>query len=152
MKLLRLAVLAVGVATAAISCTESTNPTPPPPPVPPPPPPPPPPPAPPPGSAIVSLTTPAADDGAVVVRVEGPGLSTLQTASSGYTFYSRLASEQEARVIVLGNVVAGPIFTFKMAAGATASDYTATLQQVASRSDGLRAALTSYSLTITAAP
>jgi hypothetical protein len=149
MKLLRLAVLTLSVATAAIACTDSTNPTPPPPPVPPPPPPPP---APPPGSAIVTLTTPVADDGAVVVRVQGPGLTTLQTASSGYTFYSRLAGEQDARVIVLGNLVGGPMFTFKMATGASAADYTATLEQVASRADALRAAHTNYSLTITATP
>ena len=113
--------------------------------------PPPPPPAPP-GSAVVGLVTPNADDGAVVVTLHGPGISNLATASSGYLFYSRLASDTVARVMVLGNVSAGPIFTFKPASGAQASAYQVTIDQVATRADSMRASLTNYSLTVTAAP
>lgn len=113
---------------------------------------PPPAPPPPPGSAIVSLVTPNTDDGAVAVTLHGPGFSNLATASSGYLFYSRLASDTLARVIVLGNVSAGPIFTFKTASGAALSAYTVSVDQVANRADAMRATLTNYSLTITAAP
>lgn len=105
-----------------------------------------------PGSAIVSLATPNSDDGAVVVTLTGPGFSTFATASSGYLIYSRLAGGQEARVILIGDVTAGPLFTFKIAAGSDVSAYAATVQQVANRSDALRASTSSYNLTIAAAP
>ena len=114
-------------------------------------PPPSPPPPPPPGSAIVSLVTPNNDDGAVTVTLRGPGFSNLATASSGYLFYSRLASDTVARVIVLGNVSAGPIFTFKVASGAALPAYTVSIEQVANRVDAMRS-LTGYALTVTAAP
>jgi len=116
------------------------------------PPPPSPPPPPPPGSAIVALVTPNSDDGAVAVTLHGPGISNLANASSGYLFYSRLASDTVARVIVLGNVSAGPIFTFTIAGGAGVSAYTVSIDEVANRADAVRSSLTNYSLTITAAP
>jgi hypothetical protein len=105
-----------------------------------------------PGSAIVGLTTPNGDDGAMVITLHGPGISNLTTASSGYLFYSRLASDTVARVIVVGNVSAGPLFTFKMAAEAAASAYSVTLTEVATRSDALRSTLSNYTVTITPAP
>jgi hypothetical protein len=88
----------------------------------------------------------------VVLKLQGPGISTLQSASSGYLFYSRLASDTDARVITLGNVTGGPLLTFKLAPGSAASAYTATLVQVASRGDVLRSSTTGYALTVTAAP
>ena len=154
-------VLALLTATA-VGCgdktTEPGNPPPPPPPPspapppPPPPQPPPPPPPAPPGSGIVSLVTPNADDGALVLTLHGPGISDLATASSGYLFYSRLASDSVARIIVVGDVSAGPIFTFKPSASSQVSAYRVTIDQVASRADAVRASMTNYSLTITAAP
>jgi predicted small lipoprotein YifL len=141
MKRIRLAMAILAVVATAAGCGDkATSPNPPAPP------------PPPPGSAIVSLATPNSDDGAVVVTLTGPGLSTFATASSGDVFYSRLASAQEARVIVVGDVTAGPLFTFKLAAGSNISAYTATVQQVANRSDALRASTSSYTLTIAAAP
>jgi hypothetical protein len=147
---IRRLLIALAVAGTAAGCAD--RPTAPPPNPPPVPPPPPPPPAPPPGSAIVSLTTPNGDDGAVVVTLRGPGISTLETASSGYLFYSRLASDTVARVIVLGNVTAGPIFTFKVANGAELSAYRVAIDQIASRADAMRSSLGGYALNITAAP
>lgn len=118
----------------------------------PPPPPPAPPPPPPPGSAVVSLTTPNSDDGAVVVSLKGPGLTTMQSSASTNLFYSRAASDSEARVILVANLTGGPLFTFKVAGGKQLSAYSATVQQVATRADSLRAGTTAYSLSITAAP
>ena len=112
----------------------------------------PPPPPPPPGSAVVALATPNGDDGALEVTLHGPGISNLASAASGYLFYSRLASDTVARVIVVGNVTAGPLFTFKIAGGASLSAYTATIDQVANRADAVHATLTNYSLSFSAAP
>ena len=142
MKLLRVGLMALTIVVATGCADKSTSPNSP---VPPPPPPPP-------GSAVVSLATPNADDGAIVVSIHGPGLTTLASASSDYVFYSRLAGAQDARVILVGNVAAGPIFTFKLAAGSAVSAYTVTIDQVANRGDVLRASTMNYSLTITAAP
>jgi len=130
------------LAAGAVGCSDNTTA----------PPPPPPPQPPPPGSAIVALVTPNSDDGAVSVTLRGPGISTLETASSGYVFFSRLASDTVAHAIVVGNVSAGPIFTFTPASGARMSAYTATVQEIASRADAVRSSVTGYALTITAAP
>jgi hypothetical protein len=115
-------------------------------------PPPPPPPPPPPGSAVVSLATPNADDGAVIVTLQGPGLSTIQSSATAYVLYARVASAQEARVILVGDLAAGPLFTFKLGAGQAVSAYTASVQQVATRGDALRTSTTGYQLTVAAAP
>jgi len=115
-------------------------------------PPPPPPPPPPPGSGIVSLATPNADDGALRLTLHGPALSTLQVSSSSNLFYTRMASDSEARVILIGNLAAGPLLTFKIASGQPLTAYGATLEQVASRTDSLRVSLSGYALTIAATP
>ena len=147
MRSVRLALVALMILGAGLGCgRHATSPNPP---APPPPPPPPPPPA---GSAIVSLGTPNADDGAVIVTLHGPGFSELQSASSGYLFYSRLGNGQDAHVIVVGNISAGPLFSFKVAAGSALSAYTVAIEQVASRADALRANTANYSLTVSAAP
>jgi hypothetical protein len=113
---------------------------------------PPPPPPPLPGSAVVSLTTPNADDGAVMVTLQGPDLSTMQASSTAYVLYSRVSSTAEARVILVGNLAAGPLFTFKLGAGQALSAYTASVQQVATRGDALRTSTSGYQLTVAAAP
>lgn len=113
---------------------------------------PPPPPPPPSGSAVVSLTTPNTDDGAVVVTLSGPGLKTMQVSSSSNLFFSRAVSDSEVRVILVGNLTAGPLFTFKVADGKQISAYSATIGQVATRSDALQASTSGYKLSIAAAP
>lgn len=139
--LIALTVIAVGIGCGG----QATSPTPP---VPPPPPPPPPPP----GSAVVSLVTPNADDGAIIVTLQGPAISTLQASNAAYIMYSRVASAQEARVMLIGDVSGGPLFTFRLGTGQALSAYTATVQQVAARSDALRSSTTGYHVTLAAAP
>ena len=141
------ALTALAALALAIGCSSdhATSPNPPAPP-------PPPPPPPPPGSAVVSLTTPNTNDGAVLVTLTGPGLTTLQASDTSNLFYSRLASDSEARLILVGNLSSGPILNFKIATGKTISAYTAIVQQVAMRNDSLRASLSGYKLTVTAGP
>jgi hypothetical protein len=100
----------------------------------------------------VSLTTPNTDDGAVVITLSGPGLTTMQSSSSSNLFYSRAVSDSESRVIVVGDVAAGALFTFKVADGKQLSAYSATIGQVATRADALRSSTTGYKLAIAAAP
>jgi len=100
----------------------------------------------------VTLATPNSDDGAVVLTLKGPGLTTMQTSSSSNLFYSRAVSDSEARVILVGNLAAGPVFTFKVADGKQLSAYSATVGQVAKRDDAVRENVTGYTLSIAAAP
>jgi hypothetical protein len=143
---IRAALLTVAALALAIGCSSdhATSPSPPAPP--------PPPPLPAPGNAVVSLTTPNSDDGAVVVALRGPGLTTPEASDSATLFYSRMASDSEARVIVVGNVTSGPIFNFKIAHGKDVSAYSAIIQQVATRGDSLRANTNGYTLTIATPP
>jgi hypothetical protein len=98
----------------------------------------------------LDLVTPHTDDGAVVVTLKGPGVSTLRPASPAYLAYSRADSaENEVRLIVIGDLKGGALATVSIAAGHQLSDYTATIQQVASRGDTLRADLAGYRVSVT---
>ena len=100
-----------------------------------------------PGTATVSLATPNADDGAVLVTLTGPGLANPQAASSAYHTYFRLASANELRVIVVGNLSAGALLTVGVGEVNHIGKYAGTVVEAASRMDQLRSALTGYSLT-----
>lgn len=139
---IRSLLFAATAVAAAIGCADhATQPNPPAPP-----------PPPPPGSAVVALATPNSDDGAVVLTLTGPGLTTMQSSLSTNLLYSRVASDSEVRVILVGNLTAGPLFTFKVADGKQLSAYSATVGQVATRGDVLQANTSGYKLSIAAAP
>ena len=110
-----------------------------------------PPPPPPPAvvtQAMVSLSTPYSDDGAIVISVKGPDLSTFEPVSP-FLLYSRVASAQEARLIVIGDITDGPLFTIKFSVAHELSAYTVSVEQVAMRSDTLRADLSGYGTRLT---
>jgi hypothetical protein len=94
--------------------------------------------------ALVSLTTPRADDGGIVVTLKGPDLRTFAAASPSYVIYARPVSANEARIIVIGDIAPGPLFTATFGAAHDLSRYSATIEQVALRSDALIADLTGY--------
>jgi len=98
----------------------------------------------------IDLETPHTDDGAVVVTLRGPDVSNLQPASPAYLAYSRADSgAREVRLIVVGDLKGGALATVSIAPGHQLSDYSATIQQVAARSDSLRADLSGYHMSIT---
>ena len=98
----------------------------------------------------IDLETPHTDDGAVVVTLRGPDVSNLQAASPAYLAYSRVDSgTSEVRLIVVGDLKGGALATVSIAPGHQLSDYSATIQQVAARSDSLRADLSGYHMSIT---
>lgn len=100
------------------------------------------------GPLTVSLTTPNADDGALLVVVTGPELTDIQPTSSAYQVFSRRAGATETRVIVVGDIVAGPVFTASVPTGSVASEFAASMSEVASRTDALRPSTAGYSLTV----
>jgi len=137
---IRNAVFAVGAGSFALSCSEGSTA----PPVPPPPAAP--------TAAVISLLTPNSDDGAIVITLRGPELSDIQATSSAHLLYARVASGQAARVIVVGDLSAGPIVKMNLGAGHRLSEYSTAVEQVAMRNDSLRATTTGYQLSIAAAP
>jgi hypothetical protein len=134
---IRYAALTLLAVAAGLSCGESATAPPPPPPT----------------AAVVSLGTPNGDDGALVIIVRGPEVTDIQPVVSSHLIYSRYTDNgREARVIVVGNVNAGPLVTVKLGAGHPLSAYTTSIEQVAMRNDSLRATVTGYQLSLSAAP
>ena len=103
-----------------------------------------------PGTAVVSMTSENAADGAVFVTVRGPGLSAAAAATSAYTVFSRLVGPDELNVIVLGTSVApGALFTVAVGAANRPSAYSVRVEQVATQGDSLRSDLSQYQASLT---
>jgi hypothetical protein len=106
-----------------------------------------------PGTAIVSLMSSDANDGAISLTIRGPGLSTAAAIDSSTTVFSRLASPTELKVIVLGESIAtGPLVTLPIGATNRPSAYRVSVDQVAMRSDSLRADISGYQATLDPTP
>ena len=104
--------------------------------------------APQPGSVVASLTTPARDDGAVLAVLTGTSFGEVIPAEPSYRVYWRLASPTEIRVVVLGNIVAGPLFSVNVPDVRQTAALHASVADVAGRGDTARTALSGYSLTL----
>lgn len=101
-----------------------------------------------PGSVVASLTTPAHDDGAVLAVLTGTTFGEVLPASTSYRVYFRLASPTELRVVVLGNIVPGPLFTVGVPDIRQVGTLQASVADVAGRADTARASLSGYALTL----
>jgi hypothetical protein len=102
------------------------------------------------GTATVSLVTPNADDGAVLLTLTGPGLANAQTASSSYQVYWRAVSASEVRAIVVGNLTAGALLTVSVDDVGKIGQYGGTVVDAASSADVSRASLAGYRVTFAA--
>lgn len=100
------------------------------------------------GPVTVSLVTPNLDDGALLVIVNGQGPPTIQSASSAYQVYWRMTKAGETRVIIVGDIAAGPLFTATAPPPASTSGMTARVEEVATRGNALRTSTAGYTLTL----
>ena len=101
-----------------------------------------PPPEPPiPGLIVVTLTTPAQDDGAALFTITGPGLSSVQTANANYNLAWRLASSSEIRILVVGDIASGPVVTMQVGDVRRIGEYTGVTIEVADRTGQLRSSV-----------
>jgi hypothetical protein len=96
------------------------------------------------GTATVSLVTPNADDGAVLLTLTGPGLANAQSASSAYHVYWRAVSASEVRAIVVGDLTAGAVLTVNIDDVGKIGQYGGTVVEAASRSDVVRSSTAGY--------
>jgi hypothetical protein len=99
-----------------------------------------------PGTIVVELASPHGDDGALSLTLTGPGVSGIQTANSSYRAYWRLVSDGEARVILVGSIAPGPLFTVSVGDVNDLGAYRATLAEVANR-DGVLRETAGYAVT-----
>jgi hypothetical protein len=99
------------------------------------------------GTMAVSLVTPNADDGAVLLTLTGPGLANVQASSSSYRVYWRAASANEVHAVVVGNLSAGAVLTVDVDDLGKVGQYAGAVDEVASRTDQVRASVTGYGVT-----
>jgi hypothetical protein len=97
-------------------------------------------------SVSVSLTTPNTDDGALLMVFTGPRLSNFKPASAAYQLFWRATGPNETRVIVVGDIAAGILFT--ATADGAPSGIGATVGEVSTRSDQLRGSTAGYTLAV----
>ena len=96
----------------------------------------------------MSLTSPNADDGAILFELAGPAVHGITLSSTTLTYYID-SSAAPIRVAVLGNLSNGPLLTFVVNDTTAMSSYSATAKDVASRQNQLRSGFTGYQLKIT---
>ena len=99
------------------------------------------------GSVTVSLTTPNADDGAVLVALFGPGFANVRPSSASYRLYSLTASPTEMRILVVGDLSTGALLSLDIDDPARIAEYHGTVIQAASRDDIVHTVSTDYDLT-----
>jgi hypothetical protein len=93
----------------------------------------------------VRLATPAQDDGAVLFTLSGGPIDSVD--APGHVLYLGRPDDNTIRVIVAGELASGAIAQVHIPDDRQVSQYSATLQQVASRGYAQRD-ITSYGLTL----
>ena len=105
------------------------------------------PPDPVPGTLTLSLATPYGDDGAVLLRLEGPDMTQVGLAAPG--LYLRFLEDQGGvTAVFVGDVSAGDMLTFDVPDVNRVDSYGATMLQAADRSNAVRGSLAEYTLTV----
>lgn len=102
-----------------------------------------------PGDLAVRLTTPHGTDGAVLLRISGPGLSTAEPVMPAHEVHVRTV-DATLRVAVFGTIEAGELLRFAVPDIRAAERYAIALVEVADPENRLRASLTGYSATVLA--
>jgi hypothetical protein len=100
-----------------------------------------------PGTLTVSLATPAQDDRAVMITVSGPGIGTVASASGAYTLYTK-PEDAGVRAALFGPLASGPLLRFNVPDTRQAKSYSATIIEVATAANQLRAIGAGYAVTV----
>jgi hypothetical protein len=101
-----------------------------------------------PGTVAVILTTPNADDGAILFSIAGGTVQGPAATSPSHRVFSRATGATSTTVVVVGNLAAGPVLLFDVRDVRTVDDFTSTVLEVAARDNSLRASLAGYSLEV----
>lgn len=100
------------------------------------------------GTLILRLTTPHADDGAVLFDVSGPPIDALAPVNASLRLFTRRANETTIVGAVVGAVAQGDVVTLRVPDVGGVARYTLRIREVADRDNVLRASLAGYALTV----
>src|SRR5687767_11883497 len=101
-----------------------------------------------PGVAILHLTTPNADDGAVFFEVSGAPIDSAVAMSSSLRLFTRRVGGSTVVAALAGAVATGPVVRLYVADVVAAAGSTVRVLEVADRQDALRSTLTGYALAL----
>ena len=99
------------------------------------------------GTVSLRLTTPHADDGAMLFDVSGPPIDSVTASNASLQLFTRRAGSTIGGAVV-GIVANGALVTLHVPDVRAAAGYTARVLEVADRQDALRASLAGYALTV----
>lgn len=100
------------------------------------------------GTLIVRLTTPHADDGAILFELSGPPIDSVVAVNASLQSFTRRANDSTIVGAVIGVVVNGAVVTLQVPDINASARYAARIVEVADRENVLRASLTGYALTV----
>ncbi|MBC7790217.1 MAG: hypothetical protein H7Z74_09755 [Anaerolineae bacterium] len=95
------------------------------------------------GELTLNLTTPYADDGAILVAISGPQIGTVRAASSALAVHSRAVSGG-VKVAVFGDIASGALLRIAVPDVSQPSKYSATVVEVSDRANALRSQSPGY--------
>ena len=101
-----------------------------------------------PGVLKIALTTPNADDGALLFTVSGGRISTVDAAAAGYQIYTAQPDTLTTRILVTGDIGAGEVVRIHVPDTRSAAAYHATIAQAASRATFAQRVLAGYALAV----
>ena len=100
------------------------------------------------GTVTLRLTTPHADDGAMMFAVSGPPIDSAVAIKASLRLFTRRTSDSTVVGVVAGVVTNGDVVTLHVPNVAAAADYTARVVEVADRRNAVRGSLTGYALAV----
>jgi len=99
------------------------------------------------GTLTLTLDTPYPDDGALLLRLDGPDITQVGLAAPG--LYLRFLEDQTGvTAVFVGDVTSGDLLTFRVADVSRVGSSPATVLEAADRANALRGSLAEYTLTV----
>ena len=99
------------------------------------------------GPLDLVLSSPNADDGALLIEVSGAPVDSV-TAASGYVVYAGAPGGAARRIIVQGTIAAGPVARIWVPDATASAAYHATVLQAAARGTYAQRALGGYGIAV----
>lgn len=99
------------------------------------------------GTLTVTLTTPNADDGAILFEVTGPDMTQV-TAADPSLYFRYSEADGAVTAVLVGDVTGRDVLSFRVPDVDAVGSYTASMVDVADRSNELRDSLAGYALTV----
>jgi hypothetical protein len=105
-----------------------------------------------PGTLVVSLTTPNTDDGALLISLEGQGVSNIRALDGGHHLFVQATDSTATaiRIALIGDRLTGPVLAVDVPDVRRLDSYSATLMQVSDEDNELRSEIGVYELVLEA--